>query len=133
MAPPATVEDYLAALPTDIQPMIREVRQRIMAALPTSTEKISYAIPTVMLEGRPLISYGAWKSHLGVYPVPVTEGELEELLAPYRSTKDTLRFRYRDTIPLDLIARVVTACASRRAPFDGLREPKSSGSDSLIT
>lgn len=93
MAPPATVEDYLAALPADVQPVVREVRQRIQAALPTSTENISYAIPTVLLDGPPLISFGAWKSQLGMYPVPVTEGELEELLVPYRSTKDTLRFR----------------------------------------
>lgn len=120
MAHPATVEEYLAALPGDVQAVVRELRQRIHAALPTSTEKITYAIPTVLLDGHPLISYGAWKSHLGMYPVPVTDGELEQAVAPYRSTKDTLRFRYRDTIPMDLIIRVVTARAA-------------SGSDSAIT
>jgi uncharacterized protein YdhG (YjbR/CyaY superfamily) len=129
MAHPDTVEEYLAALPDDVQPVLRELRRRIQAALPASTEKISYAIPTVLLDGRSLISYGAWKSHLGVYPVPVAEGELEELLAPYRSTKDTLRFRYRDTIPLDLILRVV----SERAALASRRTEKSSGSDSAIT
>lgn len=133
MTHPASVEDYLAALPEDVQPVVREVRRRILQALPTSTEKISYAIPTVVLEGRPLIAYGAWKSHLGLYPVPVTEGALEDSLAPYRSTKDTLRFRYADTIPLDLIVRVVIARAAR-TPFDHEpRTEKSSGSDSLIT
>ncbi|WP_375424608.1 iron chaperone [uncultured Friedmanniella sp.] len=112
MAQPASVEEYLAALPEDVQPVVREVRRRIAEALPTSTEKISYAIPTVLLDGRPLISYGAWKSHLGLYPVPVTVGDLEQELVPYRSTKDTLRFRYRDTIPVDLIIRVVAARAA---------------------
>jgi uncharacterized protein YdhG (YjbR/CyaY superfamily) len=129
MAHPATVEEYLAALPEDVQAVVRELRRRIQAALPTSTEKISYAIPTVLLEGHPLISYGAWKSHLGMYPVPVTEGQLEQALAPYRSTKDTLRFRYRDTIPLDLIVRLVT----ERAALASRRTEKSSGSDSAIT
>jgi uncharacterized protein YdhG (YjbR/CyaY superfamily) len=127
-----SVEEYLAALPEDVQTVVRELRRRIQAALPTSTEKISYAIPTVLLDGHPLIHYGAWKSHLGIYPVPIIEGELEQALAPYRSTKDALRFRYRDTIPLDLVIRVVSELASR-ATFERLRERKSSGSDSAIT
>jgi uncharacterized protein YdhG (YjbR/CyaY superfamily) len=116
MAQPATVQEYLDALPEDVRPLVEEVRRTIREALPESSEKISYAIPTVLLDGRPLISYGAWKSHLGLYPVPVTDGELEEQVAPYRSTKDTLRFRYRDPVPLDLIARVVTARAATAGP-----------------
>jgi uncharacterized protein YdhG (YjbR/CyaY superfamily) len=120
MAPPATVEEYLAALPADVQPVVRELRRRIAEALPTSTEKISYAIPTVLLNGQTLISYGAWKSHLGLYPVPVAAGALEDELAPYRSTRDALRFRYRDTVPIELIIRAVLDRAA-------------SGRDSAIT
>lgn len=121
-----TVEDYLAALPADVEPVVRELRRRIRVAVPDSTETISYAIPTVLLDGRPLIHYGAWKSHLGLYPVPIADSDLERELAPYRSTKDTLRFRYRDTIPLDLIARVVSERAA-------LVTEKSLGSDRAIT
>lgn len=112
MAHPGSVEDYLSALPDAVQPLLREVRRRIAEALPGSSETISYAIPTVVLDGRTLIAYGAWKSHLGLYPVPVTEDELEQAVAPYRSTKDTLGFPYRDPIPIDLIVRVVTARAA---------------------
>ena len=134
MAPtPATVEDYLATLPEDVQPVVREVRRRILAAVPAATEKISYAIPAVVLDGRSLISYGAWKSHLGLYPVPVGAGDLEAELVPYSSTKDALRFRWRDPMPYDLIARLVNERAAS-LPFDGLRERKKSlGSDSAIT
>lgn len=126
MAPAATVEEYVAGLPTEVQAIVREVRRRIQSALPASTEAISYAIPTVLLDGRPLISYGAWKSHLGMYPVPVADGELERELAPYRSTKDTVRFRYRDAVPYDLIIRLVTERAA-------VRSEKSLGSDSATT
>lgn len=114
MVAAATVEDYLAALPAEVQPTLREVRRRIAAALPDSTEKISYAIPAVQVDGRTVVFYGAWKHHLGVYPVPVAEGELEEALAPYRSTKDTLRFPYTEPFPYELVVRVATERAAAR-------------------
>ena len=110
---PRMVEDYVAGYPSEVQEVLREVRQRIRRALPDAEERISYGIPTVTLDGRPVLSYGAWKQHLGLYPVPQSEGELEEAVAPYRSTKDTLRFRYRDPVPYDLIARIARARAGR--------------------
>jgi uncharacterized protein YdhG (YjbR/CyaY superfamily) len=79
---PRTVEDYVAGYPSEVQEVLREVRQQIRRALPDAEEKISYGIPTVTLHGPPVLSYGAWKQHLGVYPVPQSEGELEEALLP---------------------------------------------------
>ena len=109
---PATVEEYQAARPEDVQLVLREVRRSIAAAVPAAAETISYGMPTVVLDGRPVLSYGAWKQHLGLYPVPQTDGALEQEVGPYRSTKDTLRFRYRDPIPYDLIGRIAAARAA---------------------
>lgn len=131
---PRTVEEYVAALPPDVQAVVDELRRRIRTALPQAGETISYAMPTVTLHGEALAYYGAWKHHLGLYPVPVTDGELEEAVAPYRSTKDTLRFRYRDSVPYDLLVRVVTELAARRrSERADRRSEKSLGSDSAIT
>ena len=109
---PRTVEEYQAMHPEEVQQVLREVRRCIAAAVPRAAERISYGIPTLSLDGSPLLSYGAWKSHLGLYPVPQSEGPLEEAVAPYRSTKDTLRFRYRDPIPYELIGRIAAARAA---------------------
>jgi uncharacterized protein YdhG (YjbR/CyaY superfamily) len=103
---PSTVEDYIAGCPDEVASVLREVRRHIAAALPDAGERISYGMPTITLDGRPLLYYGGWKQHLGLYPVPRCEGELEEAVAPYRSTKGTLRFRYRDPVPYDLFARI---------------------------
>ena len=113
---PGTVEDYIAGYPEEVASVLREVRRQIAAALPDAGEKISYGMPTVTLDGRPVVSYGAWRQHLGLYPVPTSEGELEEAVAPYRSTKDTLRFRYRDPIPYELIGRIAAERARRPRP-----------------
>jgi uncharacterized protein YdhG (YjbR/CyaY superfamily) len=110
---PSTVEDYVGGYPDEVALVLRQVRRHIAAALPDAGERISYGMPTVTLGGRPLLYYGGWKQHLGLYPVPRYEGELEEAVAPYRSTKGTLRFRYRDPVPYDLITRIAIERARR--------------------
>ncbi len=110
---PATVEEYQAACPAEVQQVLVEVRRSIAAAVPGAGETISYGMPTVTLDGRPVLSYGAWRQHLGLYPVPQPADELEPEVAPYRSTKDTLRFRYRDPIPYELIGRIAAARAEQ--------------------
>ncbi|MGH1564590.1 hypothetical protein [Mumia sp. DW29H23] len=39
-------------------------------------------------------------------------------VAPYRSGKDSLRFRYRDPVPYDLIERVAAALGRQHASED---------------
>lgn len=114
MVAATSVDVYLAGQPGEVQEILQEVRARVRAALPGSGEKISYGMPTVLLDGRALFYYGAWKAHLGLYPLPEgLDAELERAIAPYRATGDSLRFRYRDPVPYDLIERVALAFADR--------------------
>jgi uncharacterized protein YdhG (YjbR/CyaY superfamily) len=43
--PPTAIDDYIATLPDDIQPMLQRVRQAIRAALPDAEERIRYGMP----------------------------------------------------------------------------------------
>ena len=108
-----TVEDYLAGFDEPVQVLLRQVREAILRGMPGSTEKIRYGMPAVMLEGRYGLHFAGWKSHVGLYPVPVLDGDLELEVAPYRSTKDTVKFRYVKPIPYDLIERLAREIASR--------------------
>ena len=71
-------------------------------------------MPAVMLGGRYAIHYAGWKRHLGLYPVPVLNDELEQQLAPYRAAKDSVNFAYSSPVPYQLIERVVAAIVSLR-------------------
>jgi uncharacterized protein YdhG (YjbR/CyaY superfamily) len=110
-----TVDEYIGACPEDVQLILREIRRRVHAAVPDSGEKISYGIPTMTLAGQGLVYFGAWKTHISVYPVPSGDPALEQELAPHRSGKGTLKFALSKPIPYDLIARVATALAEQRA------------------
>jgi uncharacterized protein YdhG (YjbR/CyaY superfamily) len=116
--PPATVEDYIAALDGDAQRFAREFRDVIRRAAPHMTETVRYQMPCFLVDGRYLVYFGAWKHHLGLYPIPRLNSSLEADVAPYRTAKDTVRFRYRDPVPWDLVERLITELVRRLTDVD---------------
>jgi uncharacterized protein YdhG (YjbR/CyaY superfamily) len=112
--PPATVNDYIATFPEDIQPLLRRVRQAIRSALPDAEERIRYGMPAVMLNDRYAVHFAGWKQHIGLYPIPVLPPALEAEITPYRTHKDSVKFLYSQAIPYDLIERVAAALRDAR-------------------
>ena len=86
--------------------------------MPGSGETISYQMPTFTHDGAAFLYMGAWKRHLGVYPVPVLDGALEAEVAPFRSGRDTVQFPYRTGVPAELIGRIAAAALARRGGSD---------------
>ena len=111
-----SVEEYVASFGEPAQTLLRQVHAAIRRGMPEATEKIRYGMPAVMLEGRYGLHFAGWKSHVGLYPVPVLSPALEAEVAPYRSTKDTVRFRYAQPVPYDLIERLAAEIAGPPPP-----------------
>ena len=107
------VDEYMASLEGDAHTIAQEVRQIIQRAAPGIHETLRYQMPCFAIDGQYLVYLGAWKKHLGLYPIPTLNGELERDLAPYRAATDTVRFPYRQAIPYDLIERLVAALVDR--------------------
>jgi uncharacterized protein YdhG (YjbR/CyaY superfamily) len=112
--PEQSVDNYIGGFPDDVQVVLEKIRATIRRAVPRSAEKISYKIPTVMLDGKYLVYYAAWKNHIAVYPVPAGDEVFERALAPYRAAKGTLRFPLAEPIPYGLIGRVAKQLAAAR-------------------
>lgn len=114
MPAPQTIDDYIAAYPPDVQKVLKKVRSTIKAAAPDATEAIKYQIPTFVLNGN-LVSFAAYKQHIGVYPVPAGTQKFQQAIAVYRAAKSTLRFPLDEPIPYDLIAQLVKYLIKERA------------------
>jgi uncharacterized protein YdhG (YjbR/CyaY superfamily) len=110
----ATVDEYLAGLPDDVRARVQEVRRVVHQVVPDAGETISYAMPTFTLDGQPLVHVAAWKRHIGVYPLPPLDPELDAAVAPYRGTKDALKLPYTQPLPDELLARVLEVLVERR-------------------
>ncbi|MEX0667312.1 MAG: DUF1801 domain-containing protein [Acidimicrobiia bacterium] len=109
-----TIDDYIGSFPTDVQPILEEVRRAIRKAAPGAVETISYQMPTFKLDGHSLVYFGGWKHHIGLYPIPAFDEEIEKELSQYRAAKDTLRFPLREPVPYELVARVVGLLIGKR-------------------
>jgi uncharacterized protein YdhG (YjbR/CyaY superfamily) len=109
------VDEYIEALPEHVQLIMERIRATIRQVVPGVGEKISYSMPTFTLDGLPLVHVAAWKKHIGIYPLPELEGPLADEVAPYRGAKDAMHVPLREPVPYELVGRVVTVLAERRA------------------
>jgi len=112
--PCATIDAYISAFPADVQRILTQVRRTARTAAPAAGEAISYAMPTLTLDGRDLVCFAAWKRHIGLYPLPAVDDAVAQELAPYRTAKSTVRFPLNKPIPYDLIARLVALHVTQR-------------------
>lgn len=115
MAPTyASIDDYVSAQSAEVQDILEKVRATIHHAVPGAMETIKYQMPTITLDGKSVVHFAAWKNHLGLYPLPDTDEDLEREVAPYRGTDSTGNFPYRKPIPYDLIERLVELLVAQR-------------------
>ena len=112
---PATVEDYVDALPPGTRDAFEQARQAIHRVLPGATEAVSYQILAFKVDGRAVVHLAGWKQHLSIYPVPdlAADGALADRVAAYRSGQSTAKFPLSQPIPVDLIAELVERLAAR--------------------
>ena len=101
-----TMNEYIATFPKDVQELLERMRQAIKEAAPMAEEAISYQMPTFKLNGN-LVHFAAFKHHIGFYPVPSGIEAFKKELAPYETSKGSIRFPMDKPIPLDLVKRIV--------------------------
>ncbi|MGC1377240.1 MAG: DUF1801 domain-containing protein [Anaerolineales bacterium] len=102
----ASIDEYIATFPEEVQKKLQELRAVIKAAAPDAQEKISYQMPTFALKGN-LIHFAAWKNHIGLYPTPSGTQEFQQELSVYESAKGSVKFPMDKPLPLELIGRIV--------------------------
>ncbi len=105
--PPTTIDEYIKKSPTKVQSILLRIRATVRKSAPTSTEKVSYRMPA-FFENGVLIYFGAFKTHIGIYP-PVRDVELQQECKKYAGEKGNLRLPLDQPIPYPLIAKIVKA------------------------
>lgn len=103
---PKNIDEYIAGFPDDVQEILEKVRRTIRKAAPDAQETIKYQIPTYTLKGN-LLSFAAYKKHIGLYPAPAGDKKFNKQLSVYKAAKSTVRFPLDKPIPYDLISRLV--------------------------
>jgi uncharacterized protein YdhG (YjbR/CyaY superfamily) len=104
------IDDILARLPDDQRTALERLRRGIAKAAPEAEEGISYGAPAFRYRGRPLVSFGAAKTHCAFYVMSpaVMEAHRGEL-SGYDTSKGTIRFAPGEPLPDGLVRKLVGA------------------------
>ena len=101
------IDEYISNFPEDIQHILQKIRKQIKDLVPDSVETISYGIPTFKLNGKNLVHFAAFKSHVGFYPGSEAIEVFKDKLNDYKTSKGTIQFDFLRKIPFDLIQEIV--------------------------
>ena len=102
---PASIDEYIAAQPEDIKPILNKIRQTIRKAAPKAIEKISWGMPTFW-QNKNIIHFAVFKKHIGIYPGNISHTPFEKKLSGYRTTKGAIQFPLNKPIDYNLIAEI---------------------------
>ena len=100
------IDAYIAGFPEETQKRLQQIRTVIKQAAPDAEETIKYALPTFVLHGN-LVHFGAFKNHIGFYPVPSGIEAFKKELAAYKQAKGSVQFPFNQPLPLELISKIV--------------------------
>ncbi len=122
MATPESIDAYIASFDDkSVAERLQRIREEIAAQVPDPEEKIRYGMPAIMLGGRYALHFAGWKKHIGLYPVPPLDDELEAEVAPFRAEKDSVVFSHRAPF------RMSSSDASPRRSSRDAATPKTEG------
>lgn len=101
-----SVDAYVAGFSDEVQAILNEIRQAIREEAPGADETISYGMPTYKQQGV-LVHFAAWEKHIGFYATPSGHEAFKNELAKYKQGKGSVQFPLDDSMPFDLIRRIV--------------------------
>jgi uncharacterized protein YdhG (YjbR/CyaY superfamily) len=108
MTKPATVDQYLRALPDDQRAALEKVRAQIKSAAPKAEEHVAYGLVGFKVDGRPLIYIGAAKNHCALYGARADDALAAELKG-FKQSKGTIQFTPDKPIPAAVVKGIVKA------------------------
>jgi uncharacterized protein YdhG (YjbR/CyaY superfamily) len=102
------VDDALADLPEADRECLQHVIDIARQLVPEATQGMSYGMPALKLDGKPLLGVVAAAKHLSVFPFsPEAVEAVAGRLAGFSLSKGTIRFTAEHPIPDDVVEDIV--------------------------
>lgn len=103
-----TVSDYLATVDDARRPPLERVVAIARELAPDAVEGMSYGMPALRVDDRPLIAVVSAAKHLALYPFsPAVIEAVAPDLEGYSLSKGTIRFSVERPLPDPVVRRVV--------------------------
>ena len=102
---PKSITEYINAAPKEAQKKLREMRACIRAAAPGAKESLKWGMPAFSYR-RILVTFAAFKHHIGFYPTPSAVRAFANDLSKYAKASASIRFPLEKPLPLPLIRKI---------------------------
>src|SRR5215470_13372710 len=104
-ARPKNIAEYIEAAPKEAQKKLREMHACIRKAAPGATEGLKWGMPAFSYK-RILVTFAAFKNHIGFYPTPSAVSAFENDLEKFVKAKGSIQFPLQKPLPLPLIRKI---------------------------
>ncbi|MFN7312662.1 MAG: iron chaperone [Bacteroidota bacterium] len=101
-----SVDEYIASFPASTRKQLLHLKKIILEACPNAEELISYNMPAYK-QKKVLVYFAAYQNHIGFYPTSSGVKHFLNELKPYKTSKGAIQFPLHQTLPKDLIQRIV--------------------------
>jgi uncharacterized protein YdhG (YjbR/CyaY superfamily) len=117
-ARPKTITEYILAAPKEAQKKLREMRACIRKAAPGAKEGLKWGMPAFSY-GRILVTFAAFKSHIGFYPTPSAVEAFADELSKFATASASIQFPLDKPLPLPLIRKITAFRVRESIDKDG--------------
>lgn len=119
------VDAIHAALPPSIRKSLESIRRAVHAAAPGAEEFLTYGMPAVRYEGKPLVAWRAAAKHCAFHPLSgQTVAACAELLGGFQTSPGTVRFSPDHPLPAAIVARMVELRIAENRALDAAKSGK---------
>lgn len=117
-ARPKDVIGYINAAPKEARKKLREMRACIRASAPGAMESLKWGMPAYSYK-RILVTFAAFKHHIGFYPTPSAVKAFEDDLSKFVTAGASIRFPLEKSLPLSLIRKITAFRVRESVEKDG--------------
>jgi len=104
-ARPTSIADYIDVAPKDTQKKLRDLYSCIRKAAPGAEEGLKWGMPAFSYDGI-LVTFRAFKNHIGFYPTPAAVKAFAKELSGYKTASASIQFPLEKPLPLPLIRKI---------------------------
>ncbi len=101
------VDEYILEFENETWERLIAIRKLILETAPEAVESISYGMPAYKVNGKPLVYFAGYKSHIGFYATPTGHEAFAKELSKYKQGKGSVQFPLNEPLPIKLIKEMV--------------------------
>ena len=107
MNPSSEIKKYISQFDMTVQERLENLRTFIQDFVPEAQEKMAYGMVAFHFSGKPLVYFGGFKNHIGLYALPTSHQVFADKLSSYKQGKGSVQFPHTQELPMLIIQELI--------------------------